>query len=637
MRMFEKMNIGTMTVKNRIVMAPMGTLSDGDGGFSERIIRYYVERAKGGVGMIITGFNQCTDKYEDYYCSLLDSHHHVGRLGILVEQVHRYGAKLCVQIGPGMGRLATVNRYTTAYSASETSSYWRPDVKCKSFNINDIKFIINKVGYSANLAKRAGADAVEIHAYGGYLLDQFMSKLWNHRTDEYGGDLQGRMKFLLEIIQTVRKFCGKDFPIIVKFTAQHNIPGGRDISEGIEIAKILEEAGVDALQVDKGFYDCWYEVIPTVYQEEGCKLDVVAEIKKHVNIPILAQGKLSSPFFIERILEEKKADFILLGRQLLADPHWVNKVKNGRTNDIVPCIGCSECLHSGLKGKYYTCSVNPLCQHEDDYRFSKSAEKKSVLVIGGGPGGMQAAITAAERGFNVQLWERNDRLGGLLLAAGVPTFKKDIVKYVNYLIGKLNRSQVDIKLNKEATPEEIIAGSFDSVIIATGATPRLPAISGIEKEKVKTAPDVLLGVSKVNGKVVIIGGGLVGCETALHCLKLAKQVTIVEALDDILTTSDQCRNNDQKLRAMLREAHINIITKARVTSIGDDNIICEQDGKEFSISCDTAVIATGYKPNNELAQALEEKGLNVSVIGDAVKPGKIFSAVHGGFSAISLM
>ncbi len=637
MKLFEEMNIGKMTIKNRIVMAPMGTTSDGDGGYSVRTIRYFTERAKGGTGMIITGRNASTTRYEEYSCSLLDNHHHINRLSVLAEQVHQYGTKLCVQIGPGVGRMVFTDPFTPPYSASEVQSFWFPNLKCRQLGLDDIRFIVEKVGYSASLAQKADADAVEIHAYGGYLADQFMSKLWNTRTDEYGGDLMGRMKFILEIINSVRQFCGNNFPVIVKYTPLHDIPGGRELSEGIEMAKIFEDAGVDALHVDMGCYDTWYKAIPTVYQEEGCQIELAAEIKKHVSIPVLAQGKLFNPAFAERLLQENKTDFILLGHQMLADPHWANKVKMGHTYDIVPCIGCNECLLSGHKGKNYICAVNPLCHHEDDYPLHLATEKKSVLVIGGGPGGMEAAIAATERGFDVQLWERSSKLGGTLLAAGAPTFKKDVMRYVDYLVNKVHRFNVDIRLNKDSTVEEIISGCFDKVILATGSIPLMPPIPGIEKGNVKTSTDVLLGITEVIGSVVVIGGGLVGCEAALYCKQIADDVTIIEMLDDILVTADHCANNDQKLRAMIRQENIGVIAKARVVSIDAESITYEQGEKESVISCNTVVIAAGYKSNNELAQALKGKVKDISVIGDASKPGKIITAVHEGYHAIRMM
>ncbi|NLD49148.1 MAG: 2,4-dienoyl-CoA reductase, partial [Clostridiaceae bacterium] len=395
-KIFEKSEIGNLTLRNRIVMAPMGTKSDGSGEVTARNISYFVERAKGGVGMIITGRFATQDKYEMRTNHLLYEYHHVTGLSLLTEKIHLYGSKLCVQIGPGIGRLGYVDPYTPPYSASAISCYSFPDLLCKPYEIEDIKFLVRSVGISAALAKRAEADAIELHAYGGYLLDQFHCALWNKRTDEYGGNLKGRMKFTLECIAEIQKTCGKNFPLIIKYTPYHGIPGGTELSEGIEMAKIFEAAGVHALHVDKGTYEVWYDMISTVYEPEAHQLEIASAIKKAVNIPVIAQGKLDKPEVAERALEEGKTDFVAMGHQMLTDPHWVNKVKEGKAYDIIPCIGCNECLYNSHKGKEYSCAVNPQCLREDDYQVLPANEKKSVLVIGGGPGGMQAAITAAQ-------------------------------------------------------------------------------------------------------------------------------------------------------------------------------------------------------------------------------------------------
>lgn len=637
MKMFEKGKIGKLELRNRIVMDPMGTTADPDGGYSTRCIRYFEERARGGVGMVITGANTATEKFEPRPCNLLDNFFKVGRLHELADRVHHHGAKLCVQITPGLGRMVFTDPFTPPFSASAVNAFWFPNLICKPFSKDDIAALVQAVGFSASLAKAAGADAVELHAYGGYLIDQFQSAIWNKREDEYGGDLKGRMRFTMELIAEIQKTCGKDFPLLVKFTPVHGIPGGREIEEGLEMAKMFEAAGIAALHIDMGCYECWYDAITTVYQGEATQIHLAEAVKKVVSIPVISQGKLNNPVTAERVLQNGQTDFVGMGHQMLSDPQWVNKVKAGATYDIVPCIGCNECLYAGFAGKNYLCAVNPNCYHEDDYPLTPATAKKRLLVIGGGPGGMTAAITAAERGFDVELWEKSNRLGGTLLAAGGPAFKKDVMDFVGYIANKTYRSGATVRLMKEATKESVLRGRFDKVIVATGATPVIPPIPGANGCQVKTSTAVLTGAASFGKKVVVIGGGLVGCETALHIHASAEKVVLIEMLDDILVTADHCLNNDLKLRALLAASSMEIHAKSRVTQIGDGFVTFVKEGVEMKAECDTVVMAAGYRSTNALAKELEAEGLDLAMVGDAVRPAKIVEAVHEAYHAVRLM
>ena len=509
-------------------------------------------------------------------------------------------------------------------------------MKCKPFAVEDIHYLADKVGYSASLAKMSGADAVELHAYGGYLLDQFQSSKWNTRTDEYGGSLENRIRFTLECIQAIRSNVGPDFPILVKFTPYHGVEGGRELDEGLEMAKILENAGIDALHVDVGCYEAWYKAISTVYAPEGHQLHIVEAVKNTVSLPVLGQGKLFDPEKAEEVIENGIADYVVLAHQMLADPHWANKVKEGAIEDITPCVGCNECLLAGFSGKHYYCAVNPQCYAEKEYALPKpDGTSKKVLVIGGGPGGMSAAMTAAKRGFDVELWEKTGRLGGNLWAAGTPTFKHDVLRLITYMERQIHKLGVNVRLLKEATAEEVAAGQFDKVILAAGSTPVMPPIPGIEYAA--SANAYLTAQKKPGKKVVVIGGGLVGCEAAAYMKETADEVTIIEMLDDILATADHCLNNDQALRAMLAERNIPAICSAKVTRITPDSVTYIKDGKEASIDCDTVMIAAGYRANNQLEEALEGFVKDLTVIGDAEAPRKILTAVHEGYHAIRVM
>lgn len=634
--LFDKTQLGTMKLKNRIFMSPMGTTGEADGAYCIDGINYFMERAKGGAGLIITGANVVSTKYEPRPCTELSNFHHVERLNMLIERCHNYGAKVCVQLSPGLGRQQFTDPFTPPYSAGSVGAFWFPDLICKPFAKEDIQYLVEKVGYSASLAISAGADAVELHAYGGYLLDQFQSKQWNNRTDEYGGSLENRMRFTLECIQAIQQNVPKGFPILVKFTPDQRVKGFRTLDEGIEMAKILEKSGITALHVDTGCYEEWYQAITTIYSKPGHKLDVQQAIKNAVSIPVLGDGKLYDPELAKKVIADGTLDYLGLAHEMLADPYWPTKMKEGRYEDIRPCIGCNECLLAGFSGKHYYCAVNPTCYAEKDYALPKpDGSKKSILVIGGGPGGISAAITARQRGWDVELWEKSDRLGGTLWAAGGPDFKADILKSIQYMKTQCEKLGVKVCYNKTATAENVLGGNYDKVILAAGASPAVPPIPGIEHAKLVS--DYLTHKVGVGKKVVIIGGGLAGTEAACDIAPNAEEVTIVEMLPDILYTAAHCLNNDQQLRNMVRDRGVKVAAGAKVTNITADSVTYEKDGQTVTIPCDTILNAAGFQANNQLEDLLEDNYDNVTVIGDAVGPRKILNAIHEGYHAIRVM
>lgn len=635
--LFDKTYIGKMKLKNRVFMSPMGTTGEADGAYNIDAINYFMERAKGGAGLIITGANVVSTKYEPRPCTELSDFHHVERLNMLIDRCHHYGAKVCVQLSPGLGRQQFTDPFTPPYSAGSVGSFWFPDLICKPFTKEDIQYLVGKVGYSASLAVMAGADAVELHAYGGYLLDQFQSKQWNNRTDEYGGSLENRMRFTLECIEAIKKNIPDTVPLLVKFTPDQRVEGFRDLSEGIEMAKILEKAGVDALHVDTGCYEEWYQAITTVYSKPGHKLDVQKAIKDVVSVPVLGDGKLFDPKLAEKVVNDGILDYVGLGHEMLADPHWVNKVKKNQLEDITPCVGCNECLLSGFSGKHYYCAVNPTCYAEKEYALpADTGLKRKVLIIGGGPAGMEAAITAKRRGFEVDLWEKADKLGGTLWPAGGPDFKADVLKLITYLETQCHKLGVNISLNKAATKDNIKGLDYDRIILATGANPAMPPIEGIEKTVLAT--DYLTHQVTTGDNVVIIGAGLAGSEAACDLAGQGKNTVLIEMLPDILALANHCLNNDQHLRNMIKDRGVNVVTGAKVTKITDDSITYEKDGEVHTVSCDTVLNAAGFKPNNQLEDLLEEEyDDKVVVIGDAVSPRKILTAIHEGYHAIRVM
>ena len=638
LKMFSRIKIGSLELKNRLGMSPMGTNGDAACRYTEAAINYFAERAKGGMGLIITGMNACSDKYEAVAKNVLQSVHDAVPLSELVDKVHFSGAKLIVQIGPGLGRLCS-DPFSEAYSSSENERFFFPGRKCKVLTVEDIDFLVERMARTAKLCQETGADGVEIHAYGGYLLDQFFTPCWNHRTDEYGGSLENRMRFCLRIIDAIRDACGKDFVLGIKYTVTHemDIEGTRSIDEGVEMAKVFEKAGLDFLHLDTGCYEVWNKQITTVYEEHGCQLHAARAVRKAVNLPLFIHGKLNDPVLAEKVLNEGLADVILMGHQSLADPYYANKVKSGKLLDIRPCIGCNECLYSSFSHRDKTCAINVCCYHENEYKLTQTSKGGRVLVVGGGPGGMNAAICAAERGFDVSLWERSDKLGGLLLAAGAPTFKQDVMNYARYLERQVLKAGVDVRLLKEAKAEDIIAGRFDHVILAYGAKPIMPPIPGIEKPNVIDAVSALKSGKRPHGNVVVIGGGEVGLEAACHFAQTAAKVYVIEMMPDVLMAAKHSRNNDQALRALVDESGIEVLTSAKVTAINDDGISYIQGEKPFSIGADIIVIAAGFKSVHALFNDLCDRVDDLHLIGDAVSSRKVYYAVHEGYHAVRLM
>lgn len=638
MKLFEKGNIGSLVIKNRIALAPMGQPADTDGGFTKSNIDYLVERAKGGTGLIITGCTVCSEEFEPRPCNLHNNFHQNDRLGKLADQIHMYGAKLCMQLSPGIGRMNFIDPFTPPYSASAVPSYAFPSLICKEIPTEGVKHLVKAMGYSAQLAKRAGVDMVEVHAYGGYLIDQFMSSHWNKRTDEYGGSLENRMRFLLEIIDEIRLTCGPDFPIAVKLTVDSIGGPERPLAEGMEIAKRLDQTPIDLLHIGRGEYSCRFRMVSSVYQPEGFDVEAVREVKKVVkNVPIMGHGKLNHARVAEEALSSGALDFVAIAHGLLADPHLANKMKNGKLDEIIPCIGCGECHYNSMNGKILSCAVTPTSGYESEYMLTPAATRKNILVIGAGPGGMKAAITAAKRGFKVTLWEKNEYMGGEMAAAGAPYCKKDVQAHVEYLIREVYKHPIEVCLGKEATIRDVKKYNPDYTVVATGASPIVIKVPGYDKSNVALAEEVLLKQKEVGKRVTVIGGGLVGCETALELAHLGRHVTIVEMMDDILKTAAHFVANDQNLRYLVDRSDIRLKLGAKLTEIADDGILVEIDGEMQKIVCDSVVFAAGFRSDQRLFQDIEEAGFEVTAIGDNVRPGKILHAIHQGYHAIRVL
>ncbi len=639
MKLFDEIKIGSMTLKNRVVLAPMGTTTDHTNGFNMRDVNFYGERARGGAGLILTGAVVSSTEFEPSPCQKLTNVKDVYMLHMVAERVHCYGAKFGIQLSPGIGRMNWIDPHTPPYSSSPCPNYYKPDLICREMPTDGVKRLVKSMGESAKLAKDAGVDIIEIHAYGGYLIDQFNSAKWNHRTDEYGGSLENRMRFMMEIVDAVRDACGKDYPIAVKMTLDSIDDEERPLEEGLAIAKALADSGkIDMIHFGRGAYSCRWRMVSSVYQPVGFDLDAAAKVRDVIgNLPLMAHGKLNHADVAEEALQNGIVDLVAIGHGMIADPHWANKVKKGRLDEINPCIGCGECHFNAMKGRARPCAVNPLCMHENEYELTPAQEKKRVLVIGAGPGGMKAAISAAQRGFEVTLWEKNQRMGGIMAAAGAPRFKADVKDQVAYLIRQVKKNAIDLQLGKEATLESVQAFDPDFVVVASGADPVMIPIPGADKPNVSTAVPVLLKEKEVGQRIVVVGGGEVGCELSSELRLQGKDVTMVELLDDILRTADHFVANDQNIRYLVEHSGTAILCSTKLTEILDDGVIVERDGAKEKIACDSVVFAAGFRADHSLYQAIKSAGIECVQVGDNVKPGKVIDAIHQAYHYIRVL
>lgn len=631
--------IGNLRVKNRIGMAPMGNgQKDPDGGMAQGLREYFAERAKGGTSMIFYGA-LVTGEVEGAFSTCLDEPKFFNRMEQATDMMHGYGAKACLQVLIGTGRVGgAIPGVGKCVSASAVPAFWDPTMICQPLTTDQVEMLANKMGTGCAMAKRAGFDCIEIHAYGGYLMDQFLSAAWNKRTDKYGGDLTGRMRLLMECIENIQKCCGKDYPIIVKYSPQHYFEGGRKLEEGLEMARRLEAAGVAALHVDPGSYETWNKIIPTVYEyKRHYSLEAAEAVKKVVNIPVMASGHFGDPEFAEQCLLEGKLDYILLGRPLLADPNWVTKVKENRLDDLVPCILCNKgCMERCFEDKRTGCALNPLTGREKQNLIVPSSHPpRKILVVGGGPGGCMAAITAAEQGHQVELWEKTRELGGNVIAAAAPVFKKDVRRLVQYHRTQVAKHNIKVRYMKEGTPEAIKAGNFDMVICAIGGTPVAPKLPGMERDNVVFAADVLKEKKFTGEQVVVIGGGLVGMETALDLDMKGKKVTVVEMLDKVLA-ENLFPTDRMSLNELIDASGLTLLPGHKLLSVEDAGVHVEETatGEEKTIPCDTVVLAMGFKPNFALEDAIRDAVPDVVTIGNADKPATILKAVWEGYHAI---
>jgi len=632
-KLFSKGQIGNLQLKNRIVMPAMGTgFASSTGEASDEIIRYYEERAKGGCGLIITEITRIDDETGVGMSNQLSvtSGRHIQRLVRLADAIHRHDAKVFVQLHhPGRETYGRLLDGKQIVAPSPIACKVIGEVP-RELTTAECEAMVKKFVKGAVIAKTAGIDGVEIHAAHGYLVNQFISPYTNKRTDKYGGDFFNRMRFVTEIIQGIRFACGPKFPISVRISADEFIEGGLTLKDTVKIARYLESIGIDAINVSCGTYESGYTIIEPACMPEGWKKDLAKTIKANVKIPVIAVNNIKHPEVAEALLEERVCDFVGIGRGHLADPEWGNKAKYGKEDQLRKCIGCMNCFKIANAGRPIECTVNPLIGREEflgDDKLIRNGNGRAVAVIGGGPGGMQAAYVLAKRGYKVVLFEKEASLGGTLNIADKPPYKKLITELIETMAAQLKALDVEVRLKTEATVETIKKLNPYGVILAVGGKPIIPNLPGMDRPNVHTAEDVLSGKIVLKDRnIAIIGGGVTGLETA-EVLAKDNKVAVIEMMNEV--GASLYPSVRALLLKRLNEAGVEIVTGHSLDSIKEEEIVMRVTTTAFETSrkADTVVLAIGVKARKEIVDEFEEAFDKVTSVGDACKPGLIGDAI----------
>jgi len=642
-KLFEPGFIGNLKLKNRIVKAPQHTgLANPDGSVTERMIRYYKDVALGGVSLIIVEYAWIdNDASRASPCQLgIANMDHIPGLSLLAQIIQANGAKAGIQISHAGRQKFTLSRPIKAPSTVPWEEIYAqgcppPDV----LTFDEIKQIVKSFGAAAKRAQTADYDMVEIHACHGYLISNFLSPRTNKRTDWYGGSLENRIRFLLEVIEEIICQVGTHYPVCVRVSGIDYEPDGTTIEETIELCKRLETLGVAAIHMSGGNHHQTIHEVSPMGMSLAHNVWAAEAVRKEIGIPVIASGSITSPQLAEKILSEGSGDFIGLGRPLWADPQWPLKAMECRPDDIRPCIRCNDgCLARGdHQAKTISCSVNVALCREEEFQIIRAERSKNVAVIGGGPAGMEAARVCALKGHKVTLYEKRE-LGGALLEASIPEFKApDLKPLINYLRTQITKLKIKV-LKEEATSQTIKKGGFDAVIVATGATPIIPKdVTGINKAKITTALDVLNGKAKLGQKIAVIGGGIVGTEVGLFLAEQGKKIVFIELLDTFMNgiTFDEKLVYEERFKGL----DVSVYTGKRLESVADKYItVVDRYGVRTKIATDTVVLAAGFRPNRDLIEDLKNiKSVQVFEAGDCVRPRKIFDAIHEGHLAAKLL
>ncbi len=671
--LFTPWKIGNVEIKNRIVLAPMGgTCIFGwcePNHFDKEAAYLLKQIADNNCGLIIPGIAPVKDIMGGAW--LYQHKWKFDQLKKFMDEVHKTGAKLFIQMTAGFGRSMALSAMMTMLinnkvigtiakpimdpeylttAPSPLPNRWAEDITTKEMTKEQIEKIIYAFGETARLCKEAGVDGVEVHAvHEGYLLDQFTLPYTNFRTDEYGGSFENRYRFPVEIVKAIKASCGEDFPVSLRYSVVSKTKGfqsgampgedfvevGRTMEESEKAAKYLQDAGYDMLNCDNGTYDAWYWAHPPQYMPENCNLEDVAHIKKFVDIPVVCAGRMT-PAVGAKAIADGDIDAMAVGRQFLADPAWVTKLMEDKEEEIKPCICChAACFDMAKHGKsacdqdlsdsmgMCRCAINPLSMQHKKYEIKKTLRKKKVAIIGGGIGGMEAAIVLKKRGHEPVIYEKSDKLGGIFIAAAAPEFKSHDKKLIEWEKLQVQKLGIEVHLNTEVKSLKDIKA--DEYIVATGAVAKSIPIPGIENAM--EACDYLLEKKEVGDRVVIVGGGLTGCEIALDLFRKGKHPMIVEMQDDLMSVKNLCLANSSYLRDCFKTNNVPVYLNAQTKQIGADFVdIINEKGEPVKLSCDNIIVSVGYK-----STPLAEKSSKVHLIGDCDKVGNLRTVIWGAW------
>ncbi len=600
---------------------------------TERLRAYYAERARGGVGLVIVQFTFVAPEGRSgpNTTGLTDDSFIPGYQD-LVADIHAAGAKAAIQLAHAgaVARSAVIGTRPVGPSAIAPKGGEMP----KELSVAEIENLVEKFAQAARRAREAGFDAVEFHAAHGYLLNQFLSPLWNQRRDVYGGSTENRSRFLLEIVDRTRALLGNDYPLLVRLCADEFVPGGIAVAEGCRIATLLEAAGIDILDVCGGIGETMaYSVPSTFVPAGGSLLPLAAAVREVVKVPVIGVGKLHTPAVAEEAIATGKADLIAIGRAAIADPYWPTKAAEGRWDEIRPCLACAapDCHGRTARGLPIGCVVNPTVGREGLFNTATAAAPRRVTVVGGGAAGIVAALAAADRGHQVTLHERSPELGGQVPVAATPPYKQEMGRYLEYLKTAIARSAVKVALGSEIGEEVLLADPPDVLVAATGSQPAIPPVAIVQQD-VTTAWEVLAGRADVGPNAMVVGGGDVGCETALFLAARGRRVTIIEMLPDI--ASELIWWGHDAVVEHLIAANVEVITNARVLALEKGTVKYERGGVTERVEgIDTVVFATGVKPDDSLARRISGKGFEVRLAGDCLRAGNLGGAVRSGYEA----